>query len=168
MQTHEHPISGAVTRGVRLGPGARLQETDVYDSTDGAWRDAGWVAGNKIEPRCETVWVRPKPLSEEGRTLLGYLYLKPWGERTCIGERRGSYFVIPSPTFNWDGRIDVESQRVQRPGCVQELVDYGYLTSGRHEATGWVSDYSTVWDGHMNQIYRLTDAGREFAQTFVN
>ena len=159
MQIHVHPRSGAIIEGVRLPHGGVIRQDDRYDSSDGRWRTCSHVVGNAIQPGCTTVWVRQTPLSDNARTLLGYLNLKPWGEKTCIGERRGNYYVIPSPTFNWDGGFDIEAKRVVYPECVQELVDHGYLAFGEHEARNWMSDYSTVWDGHENRVYTLTDEG---------
>ncbi len=162
MQVHVHPRSGVVIEGVRLPPGSILRANDKYDSSDGKWREWGYAIGLIIRPGCETYWVRqPGPLSENARILLGYLHLSPpWGSLSCIGERNGSFYVIPSPTFNWDGRFDMESKRVLHPECVQELVDHGYLQFAAYDARNWISDYSTVWEGHENQVYTLTDEGK--------
>lgn len=160
MQTLAHPRSGATIEGVRLPPGSAIRKDDMYDSSDGKWRTADLVAGGKVPVGDHVIWVRqPGPFSDNARTLLGYLSLQPWGEQTCIGERNNSFYVIPSPTFNWDGRFDIEAMRVAHPECVQELIDHGYLAFGEHEATNWISDYATVWDGHKNRIYVLTDDG---------
>ncbi|MDP3778528.1 MAG: hypothetical protein Q8R30_00590 [bacterium] len=161
MQTLAHPRSGATLEGVRLPPGSVIRKDDKYDSSDGKWRTADIIAGGKVPMGDHVVWVRqPNPLSDNGRTLLGYINLKPWGEKTCIGERNGAFYVIPSPTFNWDGRFDIEAKRVVHPECVQELVDHGYLAFSEQEATNWMSDYATVWDGHKNRVYTLTDEGK--------
>lgn len=161
MQILAHPRSGATIEGVRLPPGSAIHEDDKYDSSDGTWRTADLVAGGRVPVGDHAIWVRqPGPLSDNARTLLGYLSLQLWGEKTCIGERNNSFYVIPSPTFNWDGRFDIEAMRVAHPECVQELFDHGYLAFGEHEATNWMSDYATVWDGHKNRIYVLTDDGR--------
>ncbi len=162
MQTLTHPHSGATILGVRLPPGTKISEKDLYDSSDGKWRSADLIAGGKVPVGDHVLWVRqPGPLSENARTLLGYLCHQPWGEKTCIGEHNRSFHVIPSPTFNWDGRFDIEAMRVRHPECVQELVDHGYLAVGKHDATNWMSDYSTVWENHQNQIYVLTDEGKQ-------
>ena len=160
MQTHVHPSSGVAIEGVRLPPGSVIHKDDKYDSSDGKWRPAGWVAGNTLQHGCTTIWVRqPKPLSDNARILLDYLNARPWGEKTCIGERNHTFYVIPSPTFNWDGRFDIEAMRVAHPECVQELIDHGYLVFSEQEATNWMSDYATVWDGHKNRVYILTNEG---------
>lgn len=161
MQTKVHPRSGTTIEGVRLPPGSLIRKDDKYDSSDGKWRTADLIAGGKVARGNHVVWVRqPGQISDNARTLLGYLNLKPWGEKTCVGERNSSFYVIPSPTFNWDGRFDIEAKRVTHPECVQELVDHGYLTFSEQEATNWMSDYATVWDGHKNHIYTLTDEGK--------
>lgn len=162
MQTLIHPVSGETILGVRLPPGTEIGKGDKYDSGDGTWREAGCAAGLTIQPRCTTVWVRqPLPLSDNARTLLGYLCQQPWGEKSCIGKRDNNFYVIPSPTFNWDGRIDIEASRVLHPECVRELFDHGYLTFSEHSPTNWSSDYSTVWKDDLNQVYILTDDGKE-------
>ena len=161
MQTLVHSRSGAIIDGVRLPPGIVINTGDKYDSSDGKWRTADLIAGCEVPTGNHVVWVRhPGPLSNNARTLLGYLNLKPWGQKTCIGERNLNFYVIPSPTFNWDSRFDIKAKRVLHPECVQELVDHGYLALSEHEAHNWMSDYSTVWDGHKNRIYTLTDEGK--------
>lgn len=161
MQTLTHPRSGATILGVQLPPGTEIGKNDYYDSSDGKWRTAGLIAGGTVPVGNHVIWIRqPGPLSENARILLGYLNSHRFGVFNCIGERNGAFFVIPSPTFNWDGRFDIESQRVRHPECVQELVDHGYLAFGEHEACNWMSDYSTVWDGHKNRVYTLTGDGK--------
>jgi hypothetical protein len=162
VQVLTHPLSHTTIVGVRLPPGTKIRENDKYDSTRGTWETGDSIAGLTIEPGCQTIWVRqPGPLSENARILLGYLNSHRFNVFNCIGERRGNFYVIPSPTFNWDGRFDIGSQRVQHPACVQELVDHGYLAFGRHGATNWMSDYSTVWENHQNRVYTLTDEGKK-------
>lgn len=151
MQILVHPISGTTILDVQLSPGTTIGENDKYDSTDGKWRENGWVAGLTIQPGCTTIWVRqPDPLSDNARTLLSYLNLHGGDSFGCIGERNGTLYVIPSPLFNWDSRIMIESQRIQHPECVQELVDHACL----------------VFDG---VVYTLTDEGkREGALLLAN
>jgi len=162
MQTLTHPRSGETILGVRLPPGTRIGENDLYDSSDGKWRTAGLIAGCQVPVGNRVVWVRqPGPLSNNGRTLLGYLCHQPRGEKACIGERNSRFYVIPSPTFNWDGRFDIETMRVRHSECVQELVDHGYLTVGEHNTTNGMSGYSTVRESHENQVYVLTDEGKQ-------
>ncbi len=161
MQTLVHPFSGAIIEGVQLPPGSVIREGDKYDSSDGKWRVAHLAAGSKVPRGNHVVWVRqPSPLSDNGRVLLDYLNLKPWGEETCIGERNGAFYIIPSPTFNWDGRFDIVAKRVVHPECIQELVDHGYLAFNEQEVANWMSEYAAVWYGHKNRIYRLTEEGR--------
>lgn len=159
MQVQTHPQSGVPIVGMKLAEGAILQEGDVYDSTVGVWEQCP-CPGLELKAT-STFWVRPRAeLSENARLLLDYLNLRGGDFYGCIAERNGTYYVIPSPNFNWDGRIDVESQRVQHPECVQELVGYGYLAFGEHAVSNWQSDYATVWEGHQNRVYTLTDEGK--------
>lgn len=168
MQTLIHPVSGATILGVRLPPGTKISEGDKYDSTDGKWRTPDLIAGGTVPAGGHVIWVRqPGPLSDNARTLLGYLCRQPWGEKTCIGRRNQAFHVIPSPTFNWDGRFDIEAMRVRHPECVQELVDHGYIAFGEPEATNWMSDYSTVWENHQNKVYTLTDEGKREGARFL-
>lgn len=160
MQAITHPVSGAAIEGSRLAPGSKIRKDDQYDSTDGKWRPAGWVAGNILQPGCTTIWVRHAPMSDNACTLLDYLNTRPWGARTCIGERNGSFFAIPSPTFNWDGRFDIEAKRVVHPECVQELVDYGYLELGEHDIARSTSDYAMCQLFGSNRAYTLTEKGK--------
>lgn len=161
MQTLVHPRSGAIIEGVRLPPDSVIREDDKYDSSDGKWRTAHLIAGGKVPMGDHVIWVRqPSPLSDSGCTLLGYINLRPWGKKTCIGERNGVFYIIPSPTFNWDGRFDTEARRVVHPECVQELVDHGYLAFSEQGVINWMSDYTTMSDRHENHIYTLTNEGK--------
>ena len=160
MQTYVHPRSGMVIEGVRLPPNSVIRMDDEYDSSDGKWRLAGLAAGNILQYGCMTIWIRkPNPLSDNARILLGYLNMRPWGEQSCIGKRNYAFYVIPSPTFNWDGRLDIESQRVCHPECIQELVDCGYLTLSEYEVCNWMSSYS-VASWYKNHVYVLTEDGK--------
>lgn len=162
MLTHSHPVSGATILGTRLAPGSEIRADDVYDSSDGKWRTCSHVVANKLQPGCTTIWVRQTPLSDDARTLLGYLNQGVWGSKnTCIGERNDSFFVIPSPTFNWDGRFDIYSKQVAHPECVQELVDHGYLVLGKYNIHRSESDYAACELYGTNRAYTLTDEGRQ-------
>ncbi|MBX4210472.1 hypothetical protein KW783_00680 [Candidatus Parcubacteria bacterium] len=163
MQTHIHPQSGVTIEGVRLSVGSIIREGDKYDSTDGSWEPGGHIAGLIIQRGCTTFWVRqPEPLSANAKDLLRYLASGGrFGSGTCIGERNGNFYVIPSPTFNRDGRIDWNSQRVRHPECVQELVNHGYLEFSEHDPRNWMSDYGTVWEGTRNRVHTLTEKGKE-------
>lgn len=122
MQLHSHPQSLSSVAGLRLATGALLKDEDVYDSKTGQW-DKCPCPGLELRAT-STIWVRPEAeLSENARVLLGYLNLYTG----CVGVHHGTHYVIWSPTFNWDARVDFYSQRVEHPECVQELVDYGYL-----------------------------------------
>jgi hypothetical protein len=158
MQSVVHPKSGERVQGIRLSPGMMIAKGDLYDSTDGKWRENENIAGLTIQPGCSTIWVRqPQSLSENAKTLLGYLDLKVWGPKTCLAKRNQNFYVIPSPDFNWDGRISIEAIRVKHPECVKELVDHGLLILTSHHVANWNSDYSSVSIGSFNQIYlRIT------------
>ncbi len=45
MQTIIHPLSGATIQGVQLPHGTMITEGDLYDSTDGEWKENGNVSG---------------------------------------------------------------------------------------------------------------------------
>lgn len=161
MQTITHPISKVGILGVRLPQGANLRSTDLYDSTDGTWRRADFWGDRLIYPGCTTIWVRQPaaPLSDHARALLDYVNRRSWGPETCIGKRGSSFYVIPNPTFNWDGRFDLMAMQVEHPECVQELIDHGYLISSMHDVMP--SDYSMVPVGYKNEISILTDGWKD-------
>lgn len=162
MEILAHPTSGAIIEGVRLPPNSDIGKDDWYDSSDGKWRKAGSIAGGTVPEGNHVIWVRQRgPLSGNARTLLGYLNARPWGAKTCVGERNHAFYVIPSPTFNWDGRFEIESKRVAHSECIQELVDHGFLAFGEYLATNSMSDYSTASDGQTNRVYTLTNEGRQ-------
>lgn len=87
-------------------------------------------------------------------------YLVGLGGRWCIGQLHGTYQVIPSPTFNWDGRYEA---RVLQPESIPELVQQGFLIVEVHTACNCDSDHSSVSSGHKNRVHVLTDAGREYS-----
>ncbi len=165
MYTQTHPKSGLQIEGVRLPAGSVILDTDHYNGSSGGWLRAGPATGLKIEHGCKTVWVRSVgPLSADARTLLAYLRSMPQGPKTCIGRRRGGYYVIPSPTFNWDGRIDIESKRVEHPECVVELALHGYIEEGEYAISHPESDYAAVGNNLFNTAFVLTDSGQAEAQ----
>ncbi len=162
VELYTHPRSGTAIEGVRLPPGTIIRMDDKYDSSDGTWRAAELVAGGKVPVGDHVIWIRqPGPLSENARILLGYLSSRRSGAFSCIGEQRGTFYVIPSPTFNWDGRFDIESWRVRHPECVQELFDHGYMVVGEYEISHWHSDYSCTGPDTINRVYTLTERGKE-------
>ena len=161
MQTITHPHSGATIEGIRLSPGSKIREDDWYNSSDGKWRAAGLIADCQVPKGDHVIWVRQTTLSDDARTLLGYLNLKVYGKQTCIGERNGNYYVIPSPTFNWDGRFDIEAKCVRYPDSVQELADHGYLTRGEHDIRRSESDYAVCELYGTNYAYTLTAEGTQ-------
>jgi hypothetical protein len=146
MQEHQHPQSGVIFKGVRLVKGAVLQEIDYYASTSGTW--APCACPGIVIKESHTMWVRPRELSEHSRQLLRHLITSSWSSVT----RRSKYSEwvrVPESRFNWDPRV--ETPAVAYPGCLQELVDYGFLSV-------------EVGD---NPIYTLTDAGKQAAQEFL-
>jgi hypothetical protein len=159
MQVHTHPESGETITGTRLAAGAILQQNDRYNSSDGKWRPCNHTAGHRIEPNCTTIWVRPNVgLSENARTLLGYLNSRGGESYGCIAERQDVYYVLPTSTWNWDGRFEL--QHVEHPQCIQELVDYGYLTFGKYNVRNPESDYATSKFNGTNEVYTLTKEGK--------
>jgi hypothetical protein len=162
MQEHIHPQSGATLSGMRLAVGAILRQDDRYDSSDGKWRSCNHTAGNKIEPGCTTVWVRPNvSLSDHAMVLLCVLARREEGRASYISERDGVQYLLPTPTWNWDGRVALKSLR--HPECVQELVDYGYLALSKHEIKNPDSDYAVCRMGAKNEVYSLTEEGKKEA-----
>lgn len=97
-------------------------------------------------------------LSENAHVLLGYICCLQGG--WCIGQknREGSFYVIPSPHHNWDGRMSLS--RVLHPECLQELVDQGCLTAEEKEVFNAGADHSSIRIGGTNRIFVLTEAGR--------
>jgi hypothetical protein len=161
MQTIKHPHSGQTIVGVRLLPGTTLKKGDKYDGARGVWDELGQDNGLIIAPGCTTVWVRqPGPFSDNARNLLRFLnrHLNGWD---TIARRRGVFYVVPKPEFNWDGRIDIESTKVLFPECVDELVDHGYLAPSVAIVANWHPDYSECEPAGLNQVWTLTDEGRE-------
>lgn len=160
MQVQTHPQSGISITGMRLAAGAILRQDDQYDSSDGKWRTCNHVTGSVLQPGCTTVWVRPEAvISENARLLLGYLNLRGDDLYASIGKRGGTYYVLPTPTWNWDGRFELKW--VQHPECIQELVDYGYLALGEHDVRRSESDYATSGLYATNEVYTLTDDGKK-------
>ena len=122
MKEHRHPISDTPISGVRLGIGALIKRTDFYDCSDGTWRRApSHSDGVRIQPGCNTVFIRSKDLSLNANNLLGYLAVNDF----LVAKPLGSHWkVIPSLRWKSDGRMD---WRVVDQACVPELVDYGLI-----------------------------------------
>ena len=157
MEVQVYPQNGAPFAGMKLAKGAILQQDDVYNSTAGVWEQCP-CPGLKLGAT-STIWVRPRTeLSENARLLLGYLNLRGGDLYGCIAERNGTYYVIPSPSFNWDSRLEL--LRVRYPECIRELVDYGYLTYGEHPTAEWHPDYSPAGICVSNSVYTLTEEGK--------
>jgi hypothetical protein len=97
-------------------------------------------------------------MSEEARNLLGYLNARGGDFFAHVAERNGMYYVIPSPTFNWDSRIQLP--QVQHPEAVQELETLGFLKQAQHQAKNPHIDYSP--NGVKgNNVFSLTKKGKE-------
>ena len=103
-------------------------------------------------------------LSHQAETLLGYLYES--GGTTCIGERSGSLFFIPSPTFNWDGRLD--TPRVRYPACIRELVNCGYVVFETRGVQNPNHEYSGAAEGSVNRVYLLTEEGQRAGEKLAS
>lgn len=166
MHTISHPQGGTTIFGWLVPPGEVIMMNDQYSSTDGDWHKAGCFAGLRLEPGTSTIWVRTerRELSRDARTLLGYLCRMVWGPNSCIGEFGGNHYVIPGPSFNWDGRIGWQSHRVRHSRCVQELVELGYLAREGYTILSPSSDYAPAGLDGANIVYVLTDDGREEGQ----
>ena len=62
---YTHPVSGVEIEGVRLGPGVVVTEGDMYDSTDGTWRNMPCV-NSEVRTGCKTIIVRPMEKISQG------------------------------------------------------------------------------------------------------
>jgi hypothetical protein len=142
LTEHQHPKSSVLVTGMRLAQGAVLREDDVYDSTSGTWERCpapGLVLGST-----PTVWVRPTGLSQEGLLLLAYLAERKYLLTKPLHESYWRWKMIPSPGWKNDGRMDWP---VQHPQCVQDLIEFGFITPTKDD-----------------EIYEVSDAGRAAAQ----
>lgn len=155
MNQYLHPVSLIPLEGMRLGPGAMIRETDLYDSTDGSWRPAP-CAGATLQEGCTTVWVRPEAkLSTEGRQLLSHLVHNPTYGLT---QRSGMWIVVPSAKAKYDGRMQWE---VRHPECVQELIDFGLVAPTPVILSLEQLPLDFAWPQAGDVICYLTEAGRE-------
>lgn len=59
-----HQVSGKAVVGERLGAGAELRETDLYNAPNGDWLRCP-SPGTTLEAGCKTAWVRPAKIVEE-------------------------------------------------------------------------------------------------------
>jgi len=156
MPTFEHPISGELVAGMQLFPGAILQGKDLYASTTGMWGVC--PCEEAVLAPTQTLWVRPgTSLTSGERRILAELGFR--GGEWCIARREDSYFYIPNPEWNWDGRVELT--RVQDESCLQQLVDFGYLVTEEVPISHATSDYSSVaWNRTENCVFALTDKGK--------
>lgn len=60
VESHRHPVSGQIIRGVRLKLGDKTQASDVYDSTSGRWEKVP-IAGVILTEDTGAILVRPTP-----------------------------------------------------------------------------------------------------------
>jgi len=58
VKVHIHPQSGKEIKGYRLRAGDEIKEGDVYNSTDGEWRDMQ-LSGLVIAQDAVAIWIRP-------------------------------------------------------------------------------------------------------------
>lgn len=157
MDTIRHPVSGETIIGYRLPPGVIIEAGDKYDSTAGKWETNPHVVGQKIEEGCSTIWVRQLgEMTEDAQNLLSCLASSSF---EYIVERGGQYYTVPSPDFNWDSRIEVG--RVLHSECISDLVVRGFLRFERVPMRDLHPDYSPNLQETFNNVYRLTDFGRE-------
>jgi hypothetical protein len=119
MMTYRHPLSGKIVKGIKLGTGALLSESDLYDATSGVW-DLCPAPGTKIQSDSIVTWVRPNlELSKEAVAMLSLL--------------SDNVFVITK----WDGCWGAipEHQAMERirgaqlyyPESIDELLDLGLI-----------------------------------------
>jgi hypothetical protein len=97
-------------------------------------------------------------LSEGARLLLGYLSLPGGFKDRCVALRNGTHYIVPSPGFNWDCRVDIP--RVKHPECLDELIANNCMTLGEHETRAWHDDYSPAAISLYNIAYTLTEEGK--------
>lgn len=94
-------------------------------------------------------------LSAEARDLLCCLAAGSPGMEPCVGEYDGDWYVIPSPTYNWDCRDDLLQRRLKHPECLLELAESGLLVFGEPCVTNWESPHSRLRGKTSNMVYTL-------------
>lgn len=156
MRIYEHPKSQKLVYGMQLAPGAILQRGDVYASTTGEWETCpcpGAMLGSVT-----SIWVRPEVgLTNDALSVL--VSLIRLGGEWCVAVRRLTFYLIPGPGWNWDGRL--QPVEISCGECIQELVDFGFLESMTHLVEDINGDYAAVaWRDSENHVFLLTDAGR--------
>ena len=163
MHTITHPVSKIQVSGMLLAAGATLRGDDLYDSTSGGWGRCP-IPGLRLG-ETDTIWVRlGVELTKQAKDLLTLLNLHGGNFFATIGERGGCYYLLPSPSSNWDGRI--EFSRISHPECIEELLDYGYLTRTTCLIRNPTSDYATR--GGNNNVYVLSDLGKEELRKLIS
>jgi hypothetical protein len=147
MHLHKHPNSGAIASGIILEPGIVLKATDLYDSTTGKWDTCPHLAGSKVRPKCDTVWVRPvDTLSMQACLVLSVLLC--WKDAHLVFHE-DIWKVLPSLHLADDRRM---YWRMEDDTRAQEIVDAGLVVP---------------IDGD-ELVYKLTGAGRKVAQMVSN
>jgi hypothetical protein len=143
MQTYAHPRSGTTIEGLRLVSGALTRRGDMYDSSDGKWREFGYADSGRVPEGDHVIWVRPCELSANAVELLKSLAAR---SGHVAGELRG-WKIIPSRTWSaFTASANIATPPVMHPECVQELADVGYLS----------------YDANLD-VYSVTEAGKQVA-----
>ena len=163
MNTYAHPQSGEKIQGMKLAPGAKIQESDFYDSTSGRWIRCP-SAGGTVPEGGHVIWVRQNAeLSEDARALLQYM-------ATSLNflTHRNHWKAIPDPSARYDERLDWE---MPHPECVQDLIDFGFLEAVPANEI----DYGTSFDSNAafrtpqeNETWRVSEAGHAFVKSISN
>ena len=142
VRSYFHPKTRTMIKGMRLAPGAVVQDGDRYAADDGKWRSPGMATGQVLYRGCETIWVRPDVgLSPGAGELLVRL-----AEQKLLLARAPHWRTVSSPPSRHHEDPD---RRIAHPECVQELFDYGLIRQ--------------VEEGL--DVYQLTADGQSFARS---
>lgn len=136
---YSHAETGTKVTGVRLGPGATINDNDVYNSSDGKWRRSDNFVHTVIARGCMTVWIRTTGLSDSARDLLEQLIIRTQylTNLTGVGWKR-----IPTPGEIADDRVHWHVD----PLAAEELRSAGLIT---HML------------GDQRNVFEVSDAGKK-------
>ena len=99
-----------------------------------------------------------KEISRNAKLLLGTLNIRKT-LYNCIAYKpgmAGQYFLIPSPTFNWDPRVEVYA--VNHAECLGELLKQGFVVRKKYRTSNFL----------VNDVYILTAKGKRKGQQILN
>ena len=163
MNTYVHPKSGEQIRGMRLAPGAILQKSDRYDSSDGRWETCLSV-GRTVAKGKHIQWIRPNAeLSQAGKIILVFL-----SKTSSFLTYRLHWKAIPNHGALYDDQID---WKISYQECVQDLIDFGLLEAIHACEVDHGRSYDSNGIFHIpkeNEIFRVSDAGHALVRTFEN